>query len=198
MKKLNFLLVFLLVSSAAFSQVPARNSVKAGFTYILFGSGDLSGFNYYNEYNHSINRFLTVAPSFHFGYGSKDGLYLRSTKASFSLDPNLFFSPFRFESSKIRVGIGPSLRFLSDSHPTGGSGVYSQGAILGLPPELPYVIAPLGYSRPLNYWTVGYTIVLEGELNITPRWNAGVRTSFQNYDSGETAANAGLNIGYRF
>lgn len=197
MKKPILVLLLLMSNHFALCQGSVRNSVKVGVTYILFGSGDLSGVNYYNEYNRSLNRFLTFAPSLHVGYGSKDTGYLRYTKASFSLDPNIFFSPMRFERGKIRLGVGPSLRFLSDSHPN-GYGIYFQGGLPGLPPGLDYVIEPLRYARPLNYWTIGYTVVLEGEVNVSPRWNTGIRASFQNYESGETAANLGLNIGYRF
>lgn len=197
MKKLILVLTLLTNSYLALGQNNDRNRVKAGITYILFGSGDLSGLNYYNEYNRRLNRFLTFAPSLHVGYGSQDSGYLRSTKASFSLDPNLYFSPMRFERSKIRLGIGPSLRFLSDSHPN-GYGAYFRGAIPNLPPDFEYVLAPLSYARPMNYWTIGYTVVLEGEVNVSSRWNTGIRASFQNYKSGETAATLGLNVGYRF
>lgn len=188
MKKPLIAFALLFVSIFCFSQ--DRNSLKAGFTYTIFGSGDMRGINYYNEYNHRINRFLTLAPSFHAGYGSMNAGYLRFTKASFAIDPNLFFSPMRFENSKIRLGIGPSLRFLSDSNPTGHG--------ISLTPNSDYVINPLNYAHPLNYWTIGYTVVLEGEINLSARWNTGIRTSFQNYVSGETVANVGFSVGYRF
>jgi hypothetical protein len=205
MKKLILILVLLANCHLAVSQDGMRSSVKAGVTYILFGSGDLSGLNYYNEYNRSINRFLTFAPSLHIGYGSKSSLIsssgmtegLRFTKASVALDANLFFSPMRFERSKVRLGIGPSLRFLSDSHPS-SFGVSYRGPTPNLPPGNDYVLNPFVYNNPQNYLTVGYTVILEGELNVGPRWIAGARASFQNYASGETAANIGLNVGYRF
>jgi hypothetical protein len=197
MKKLILVLALLLHSYWGVCQMSTRHSIKAGITRVLFGSGDLAGYNYYNEYNRSLNRYLTFAPSLHVGYGSGDSGYLRFTKASFSLDPNFFVSPMRFDRSKVRLGVGPSLRFISDSHPN-GYGIYFRGAIPNLPPSFDYVIGPMTYSRPLNYWTIGYTVVLEGELNVSPRWNTGVRASFQNYTSGETVANIGFNVGYRF
>lgn len=197
MKKTLLILSLSVGTHLAFCQNAPQNSIKAGLTSILFGSGDLTGVNYYNEYNRRLNRCLTFAPSLHFGYGSKASDYLRFTKASFSVDPNLFISPMRFEKSKIRLGIGPSLRFLSDSHPS-GYGILFKGALPALPPNVDYVIMPLNYTRPLNYWTIGYTIVLEAELHFTGHWLIGARASFQNYESGETAANAGINLGYRF
>jgi hypothetical protein len=194
----SLLILSLLVSThLAFCQSSPQNSIKAGFTSILFGSGDLTGVNYYNEYNRRLNRYLTFAPSLHVGYGSKDSDYLRFIKASFSVDPNLFISPMRFEKSKIRLGVGPSLRFLSDSHPS-GYGILFKGALPTLPPNTDYVITPLNYTRPLNYWTIGYTLVLEAELHFTGHWLVGGRASFQSYKSGETVANVGINVGYRF
>jgi hypothetical protein len=197
MKKIFLVLTFLLNSYWGICQIDTRSSVKAGLSYVLFGSGDLGGYNYYNEFNHSLNHFVTFAPSLHAGYGSGEHRYLRFTKASFAIDPNVFVSPMRFNRSKVRLGVGPSLRFISDSHPN-GYGIYFRGAIPNLPPDFDYVIGPMTYARPLNYWTIGYTIVLEGELNITRRWNTGLRASFQNYTSGETVANIGFNVGYRF
>lgn len=196
--KNTFLVLSLLVGShLAFCQNAPQNSIKAGLTGVLFGSGDLRGVNYYNEYNRRLNRYLTFAPSLHVGYGAQDRDYLRFTKASFSIDPNLFFSPMRFEKSKIRLGVGPSLRFLSDSHPS-SYGVFHRVTFPSFPVDVEYLISPLTYSHPLNYWTIGYTVVLEAEINLAARWNTGVRASFQNYNSGETAANIGLNVGYRF
>ncbi|QHW00660.1 hypothetical protein [Spirosoma endbachense] len=204
MKKLVFVLVLLANSHLAVCQGNIRSSVKAGITYVLFGRGDRIGVNYYNEYNRSINRFLTFAPSLHVGYGSKvdrlmaDGFYqeFRFVKASFALDANLFVSPMRFERHKIRLGVGPSIRFLSESFPS------SFGLRLvdspGLPTGNQYALIPIAYQRPRNQWTIGYTVVLEGELNVSPRWITGVRTSFQNYENGETVLNVGVNAGYRF
>jgi hypothetical protein len=197
MKHTLLVLILLVSSSLAFCQNSPQNSFKAGLTGILFGSGDLTGVNYYNEYNRRLNRYFTFAPSLHFGYGSKASEYLRFTKASFSVDPNIFISPMRFEKSKVRLGVGPSLRFLSDSHPN-GYGVMFKGALPALPENLDYVITPVTYARPLNYWTVGYSIVLEAELHFTGHWLVGARASFQNYASGESAANVGFNVGYRF
>ncbi|WP_147277019.1 hypothetical protein [Runella aurantiaca] len=196
MKKTLLFLSLLAGSNLVFGQNPPQNNIKAGFTYILFGSGDLAGFNYYNEYNRRLNRFLTFAPSLHFGYGAKASDYLRSTKASFSVDPNVFISPMRFEKSKIRLGVGPSLRFLSDSHPSSFGLLFNGGT--ALPLDKDYLITPITYTRPLNYWTIGYTLLLEAELHFTRHWLVGTRASFQNYASGETALNAGLNVGYRF
>ncbi|GAB2603572.1 hypothetical protein [Spirosoma areae] len=204
MKKLVFILALLANSYLAACQNNVRSGVKAGITYILFGRGDLSGFNYYNEYNRKFNRFLTFAPSLHVGYGSKmtllsgaDGFNqeLRFTKVSFALDANLFVSPMRFERNKIRLGVGPSIRFFSDSFPSsyGLHAVDSPGL-----PGFTYALLPIVYSRPQNYWTIGYTVVLEGELTVSSRWITGARGSFQNYQSGETATNVGFNIGYRF
>lgn len=197
MKKTLLVLSLLVGTHLAFCQNVLQNSIKAGLTYILFGSGDLTGVNYYNEYNRRLNRHLTFAPSLHVGYGSKTSKYLRFTKASFSIDPNLFFSPMRFEKSKVRIGIGPSLRFLSDSHPS-GYGVLFKEAFPSFPSNTEYIITPLNYARPLNYWTIGYSVVLEAEVHFTRYWLLGGRVSFQNYESGETAANAGINVGYRF
>lgn len=196
MKKILLILTLLFTAFEGYSQSTTR-TIKAGFSHVLFGSGDLRGINYYNEYNHSLSRYLTFAPSLHVGYGSRDDEYLRFTKASFSLDPNFFVSPMRFNRSKIRLGVGPSLRFISDSQP-GGYGIYFRGSIPNLPPDFDYVVGPMKYRQPHNFWTVGYTVALEGELNITPKWNTGIRASFQSYTSGETVANLGLNVGYRF
>ncbi|GAB2771205.1 hypothetical protein GCM10027275_12420 [Rhabdobacter roseus] len=189
--------LLLAVGHSAAAQEPALQTVKAGVSYILFGSGDMTGINYYNEYNRQLNRFMAFGPSVHLGYGSSDIGYLRFTKASFALDPNLYFSPMRFDRSKVRIGVGPSFRFLSDSHPN-GYGIYFQGAIPNLPSSMEYVIGPLQYERPQNYWTVGYTVVLEAELKVATRWMLGARASFQSYTSGETAATLGLNVGYLF
>jgi hypothetical protein len=197
MKKTLFFLSLLAVSKLAFCQTSPQNSIKAGLTYVLFGSGDLSGVNYYNEYNRRLNRYLTFAPSLYVGYGSKSSDYLRFTKASFSVDPNPFISPMRFEKSKIRLGAGPSLRFLSDTQPN-SYGIIFKGALPALPPNTDYVITPLNYTRPLNYWTIGYSVVLEAELHFTGHWLVGGRASFQSYASGETVLNAGINVGYRF
>ena len=197
MKHTILLSLLLAVGHSVSAQKFAAQSVKAGVSYILFGAGDMRGVNYYNEYNRRLTRHVTFGPSFHLGYGSLDAGYIRFTKASFALDPNLYFSPMRFERSKVRLGVGPSLRFLSDSHPN-GYGVYFRGALPAIPPSMDYLLSPLRYERSLNYWTLGYTAVLEAEINVDIRWVLGARASFQSYMSGETAATLGVNIGYKF
>ncbi len=188
-----------------------RNNIKAGVTTILFGSGDLTGFNYYNEYNHKLNNYLTVAPSVQFGFGSASSpIYvsnprngvpyvdeLRFSKGSAALDVNLYASPWRFERSKVRLGVGPSLRFISDSSPN-FYGVYYRGSLKEFPEIFDYIMDAPRYDRPQNYLTVGYSLIAEGELNVSDRCNLGARAAFQGYASGETTLMLGVNFGYRF
>jgi hypothetical protein len=134
MKKTMLVGLFLLAGNALYAQRSVfpntyRNNIKAGVTTILFGSGDLTGLNYCNEYNRKLNNYLTLAPSVQFGFGSKTSYFtdnipsdfaheMRFTKGSAALDLNPYASPWRFDRSKLRVGVGPSLRFVSDSHPS--------------------------------------------------------------------------------
>lgn len=203
MKNSLFLYVATLLSLCTVSaQTPNTRNLKAGLSYVLFGSGDLSGLEYYNEYNHRLSPYVTLAPSLHVGYGAKsspvyDADEIRFAKGSVAVDLNLYVSPMVFEKTKIRFGIGPSLRLVSDSHPN-GYGIYTAAALnTKLPPNTPYVFEPFGYAKPLHYLTVGYTAVAEFELMVSARWLAGVRASFQGY-ARETVAAVGLNAGYRF
>ncbi|GAB3170062.1 hypothetical protein [Telluribacter humicola] len=197
MKKLFLVLALLFNSYWGICQMGTRHSVKAGVSYVLFGTGDMVGFNYYNEYNQSLNPYVTFAPSLHVGYGSRDEGYARFTKASISLDPNFFVSPMWFDRSKIRLGIGPSLRYTSSSLPT-SHGYSLVGPIPEHPTDQATYAIDLNYTRPMNYWAVGYTVVLEGEVTLDRGWSTGIRASFQNYTSGGTVANIGLNVGYQF
>ena len=188
-----------------------NNNIKAGVTTILFGSGDLKGLNYYNEYNRKLNKYFTLAPSVQFGFGSASSpVYvsnprsgapyvdeLRFSKGSAALDVNLYASPWRYERSKLRLGVGPSLRFVSDSSPN-FYGVYYPGSLKEFPEIFDYIIDAPRYDRPQNYLTVGYSLIAEGELNVSRRCNLGARAAFQNYLSGETTLTLGVNFGYRF
>ncbi|WP_247235978.1 hypothetical protein [Telluribacter sp. SYSU D00476] len=196
MKKLFLVLALLFNSYWGICQM-STHSVKAGVSYVQFGSGDLVGFNYYNEYNQSITPYMTIAPSLHVGYGSRDEGYARFTKASISLDPNFFVSPMRFDRSKIRLGIGPSLRYTSSSLPT-SYGYSLVGPIPDRPTDQATYAIDLNYTRPMNYWAMGYTVALEGEVTLDRGWSTGIRASFQNYTSGGMVANIGLNVGYQF
>lgn len=155
----------------SYAQSQPRNSYKAGLTTIFFGSGDMRGLNFFNEYNHALSNHITVSPSLQVGYGFTD----RSSKGSAAADLNLFFSPMRFEQSKVRVGVGPSVRFVAD---------------------------PRGFNsnpdRSNHYFTVGFTMALEGEFNITDRFLVGIGGSIQPYASGEIVSKFGLNTGYKF
>lgn len=188
-----------------------KNNFKAGVTTILFGSGDLKGINYYNEYNRRLNNYLTLAPAVQFGFGSGSSLIdvrnpkvgapytdeSRFSKGSMALDLNLFVSPWRFERTKLRVGVGPTLRYMSDSSPS-SQGVYYPGSLKEFPDDFDYIIDPPKYYRPQNYLTIGYSVVAEGELNLSRRCILGARGAFQGYRSGETTLTFGLNFGYRF
>lgn len=216
MKKPLLLSLILLVGHALYAQRDVfpntyYNNIKAGVTTILFGSGDLTGFNYYNEYNRRLNNYLTLAPSVQFGFGSKSSLIyvdnpksgtpyadeLRFTKGSAALDLNLYASPWRFDRSKIRLGVGPSLRYISDSSPN-FYGVYYRGSLKEFPEIFDYVMEAPRYDRPQNYLTLGYSLIAEGELHVSNRCILGARGAFQGYQSGETTLAIGLNFGYRF
>jgi len=104
-------IVTLLVLLSTVLSVSAQSSFKAGINTVFFGTGDLRGAELYNEYNHSLSPFVTLAPSLHAGYGaSRSG----NAKGSIATDVTFFFSPMRFQQSKVRLGVGPSLRFLTD------------------------------------------------------------------------------------
>ncbi|WP_373513147.1 hypothetical protein [Persicitalea sp.] len=216
MKKSMLIGLFLLAGNALYAQRAVfpntyHNNIKAGVTTILFGSGDLTGLNYYNEYNRRLNNYLTLAPSVQFGFGSgSSSIYvnnprigapyvdeMRFTKGSAALDLNLYASPWRYDRSKVRLGVGPSLRFVSDSSPN-YYGVYYPGSLKEFPEIFDYIIDPPKYDRPQNYLTIGYSLIAEGELNLSHRCNLGARAAFQGYQSGETTLMLGVNFGYRF
>ncbi|GAB4039468.1 hypothetical protein [Spirosoma gilvum] len=207
MKRL-LLLCLLLANHLVIGQPKPQSSVKAGLTYIKFGAGDLNGINFYNEYIHSNlrRRFVTLATALQLGYGTNvtevnpgNGFteVLRSAKASLALDANWFFSVISLKHTKIRVGVGPSLRFISDSH-TSSFIIYAQGNNINIPPNVPYVISPLHYDRPHNYFTFGYSLVFDGEWSLNDHWLSGIRASFQNYGGGEKITALGLTVGYQF
>ena len=171
MNKYYIIILLSLVCYASHAQDRPRNSYKAGLTTIFFGTGDMRGLNFFNEYNHALSSHITIAPSLQVGYGFTDG----GAKGSAAADLNFFFSPMRFEQSKVRIGIGPSVRFVAD---------------------------PRGFTsnqdRSNHYFTAGFTMVLEGEFNVTSRLLVGVGGSIQPYASGEIVSKFGLNTGYKF
>lgn len=154
----------------SYAQTSSGSSYKLGLTNIFFGTGDVRGINLFNEYNHALSNHTSISPSLHIGYGSKGVI----SKKSAALDVNFFFSPMRFDQSKIRFGGGPSVRFISDKI------------------EFSY-----NNRKPSQYFTVGYTVALEGEFNITSRFLVGVGGSIQPYASGEIVSKFGFNAGYR-
>ncbi len=163
------LLCFL--SHLSYAQSQLRNSYKAGLTTIFFGSGDMRGLNFFNEYNHALSDHVTVSPSFQVGYGFTD----RRSKGSAAADLNLFISPMRFDQSKIRIGVGPSVRFVADPSTFNGN-----------------------RDRSNHYFTLGFTMALEGEFNITNRFLVGIGGSIQPYASGEIVSKFGISTGYKF
>jgi len=218
MKKIIIIVLFLLSGNMIYAQnfiVPNtyRNNLKAGVTTILFGRGDFTGLNYYNEYNRKVNNYLTLAPAVQFSFGSKANTIfvdtplnkepyereIRFSKGSAAVYLNLYFSPWRFERSKLRIGAGPSLRYISDSLPFEYITAYTR-PIREWPSriDIDYFHPPIEYDRPLNFLTIGYSLVAEGELNVSSHCNLGIRAAFQGYQSGETALMLGVNFGYRF
>lgn len=197
-KPLSFLLFFLL--SNLFVQ--AQNTLITGLTYVNFGKDGQRGVGYYTEYNHALNPAFSLAPSIQMAYGTKgqEFPYYLLNKFTTGLDLNLFYTPIHLGKAGIRIGIGPSLRYFSgrDRSYFGISDNYS--GISGLGPDGTYWVPyfyPNDRLKP-NYFSIGYSGVIEGNLNLSSHWQSGLRASYQNYESHEYILTVGLNMGYHF
>jgi hypothetical protein len=168
---------------------------KAGLNRSLYGSGDLQGIEYFNELLIPIASHFSVAPSFHIGSGSNnptDEFTPRFTTSSFGLDALLYASPWKFNKSKLQFGVGPTVRHFSSGYPT---------TWVSRPTQFGNQVISVYnfyYSRNPRYISVGYSLVLDGEVNLTPKWGIGSRLSFSNYRSGETIAQYGVTLLRRF
>ena len=191
-KTVTFLLI--LMNVCAFSQ--QKGTFKAGFNRCLYGSGDYRGFEYYNEYLFPLKPRITLAPSFHIGYGSnsvKDFDEPRLKTTSFGVDVMLYVSPWKFQKNKIQIGFGPSVRHFSDGSPN----IMAYNVIQLPNSNFVYDGYRFAYSTKPDYWRLGYSAVIDGELNITPKWVVGGRLSFSNY-AYDVISQFGLSVGHRF
>ncbi|SOE21577.1 hypothetical protein SAMN06298216_2034 [Spirosomataceae bacterium TFI 002] len=182
-------LVFLTFST--FAQKPIQ--FKVGLNNSLYGSGDLRGFEYYNEIIFPINGHLSWAPSIHVGSGSNnpiDNTSPRFSTTSIGTDFTVYFSPWQFEKSKIQMGVGPSIRYFNDGTPeTTGFQTIEIGNSLKRVYEYYYPI-------PSSYVSPGFSVVLDSELKVSNHWKIGGRVSFSSFLEGQTIAQLGLSAGY--
>jgi len=193
MKK-NATLLLLLISFYAFSQ--QKNAFKVGFNRCIYGTGDYWGYEYYNEFLLPIKPRITFAPSFHIGYGSSSVSFAdqpRFKTTSFGIDGMIYVSPWKFQKSKVQIGVGPSLRHFSDGSPD----IY-----IVRQTQLPNSSVILNnytfnYETKPNYLRLGYSAVIDGELNITPLWVVGGRLSFSNYTY-DVISQYGISFSRRF
>lgn len=205
-KSASIFILVILSHHFLFAQKPGiaayRNSIKTGVLYSSFGLGDLKGISYYNEYNRRLGQYISFSPSVNVGFGSVKKVVstndiangIRFNKASAGVDFNFFVLPVESERFNVRLGAGPSFRYFSDSYPSN----YSIYSLPNLPSGTPYVINPFTYPRDQNYLAAGYSLVVDGEVNLSDHWIIGVRGSYQGYTSKETILSVGINTGYRF
>lgn len=193
MKKITTLFLFF-VSFYAFSQ--EKSTFKVGFNRCMYGSGDYRGYEYYNEFLLPIKPRVFFAPSFHIGYGSSNVTQAdqpRFKTTSFGIDGMIYVSPWKFQKSKIQIGAGPSLRYFSDGSPN----IYTIR-----PAQLPnssvvFNNYTFNYETKPNYVRLGYSVVIDGELNVTPVWVIGGRISFSDY-SYDVISQYGFSFSRRF
>jgi hypothetical protein len=180
----------------------AQSNIKVGLTYVKFNVDGQQGGEFYMEYNKNLTKAISIAPSFHINYAIKgrDFPYYLINKFSTGIDINLFFAPIRSKQGIIKIGLGPSGRFISGRNRSyyGISENYS--GISGLGPDgsywVPYFF-PNDRLRP-TYVAIGYSGIIEGELNLSTRIVSGIRFSYQQYSSSERITSTGISIGYRF
>lgn len=203
MKKLiPFLLCLLLLSFS----VQAQNTLKTGLSYAKFGADGQQGVSYYTEYNHQLSPILSLAPSIQMAYGTKgqDFPYYLLNKFAAGLDFNLYYTPIHLGKAMVRFGIGPSLRYfsgrnsslfyISNRDPNNYDGWGSLG-----PDGSYYVPYFFPYDRfKTSYIGIGYSGIIETELNLSTHWIGGLRAAYQGYSSRDNIITVGFNVGYRF
>ena len=186
---------FFLISFTVSAQ--NKNTLKIGINRCIYGSGDYWGYEFYNELLIPFKPHITVAPSFHIGYGSnaiESSSDPRLKTTSMGFDAMIYVSPCKFQKSKIQIGIGPSLRYFEDGSPN----IYGYN-IVPLIPNSPYNYKAyrFEYLTKPTYWRLGYSAVVDGELIVSPKWAVGGRVSFSNY-SVDVISQFGLSFSRRF
>jgi hypothetical protein len=188
MIKLNLTIYFLL-ASFLISQVAAQSKnaffVSAGKSF--HGTGDLKGIAVDVMHEHNLNKRLswsnslttTIHYKIHRGLNNnnssqpslQDNL-MRFTTAGIQLNSHIDLTLINFSDNKIKLEVGPMLRFQSSSYPT-SFGIHQEN-------NFPYLYYVVNYNENYNTISPGYNVSLSYITNVSYKYKAGFKATFQN------------------
>ena len=177
------LLLFIFLSLAA-GYLQAQDdrdtgwNIKFGTGAAFHGTGDITTMNQELELGKRINRILSGSAALNAGFGfNATFLFLRQKIYYTHLDANVFASPFGNTGVyHFKIGTGPSLLYVRDITP---------GEAFDPTDEIE------------NRFTLGFSVILEQEVQIRQRFTLGLKFMTQPYLNGDIVHTLNLKFGTR-
>jgi hypothetical protein len=178
-----------------FSIVAATTSVaqdqrvkwRAGAGHSFLGTGDISGYTFFNEVELRLKKRFTVNSGIQFtnhagSYEFTDHAY-RYAVSGITGYINVNYLLLLKPRHRIAIGVGPSLRYQNSSDP------YSIG--VRREPTGMYILE-IDYRNPRSTWALGYVVAPQYEFQISRRCFLGARFMLQNDTEGDLLASQAL------
>lgn len=202
MIKLHASIAFLL-GSFLFSQVAAqsKNAIFVSGGKSFHGTGDLKGIAVDVMHEHNLNnRFswsnsLTTTIHYKINRGPnnnssqpflQDNL-LRFTTAGIQLNSHIDLTLINISNNKINLEVGPMLRFQSSSYPS-SFGSHQET-------NFPYLYYDVNYKENYNTISPGYNVSLSYITNVSHKYKAGIKATFQNDTQSDVITSLSLVFG---
>lgn len=189
MIKLHVAITFLL-ASFLITQVAAQSKnaffVSAGKSF--HGTGDLKGIAVDVMHEHNLNKRFSwsnsLTSTIHYkidrgfnslspGLSPQNDKLMRFTTAGLQLNSHFNFAIINFPDNKIKLEVGPMLRFQSSSYPA-SFGYYQD------PRYFPDPFYVYNYNENYNTISPGYNVSVIYITNVSYKYKAGFKATFQN------------------
>ena len=159
----------------------SRFDLRLGTGISLMGTGDLITFNYENELNLKLNKFITSSFSINLGRSN----YGVSETASFVQgNVNLFFSPFN-NKRRFDFRVGTGLTYFTISQVYLSSKYWENGVLIDIDYQF------------INRNSLGFNIIMENSYLLTDKFLAGLKLFIQPYFNGDINSGIMLKCGFK-
>ncbi len=195
--------ISLLLASFFIQQVAAQSKnaffISAGKSF--HGTGDLKGIAVDVMHEHNLNnRFswsnsLTTTIHYKIDRGlnnnssqpSLQDNLMRFTTAGIQLNSHIDLTLINFSDNKIKLEVGPMVRFQSSSYPT-SFGIHQEN-------NFPYLYYVVNYNENYNTISPGYNVSLSYITNVSFKYKAGFKATFQNDTQSDVITSLSLVFG---
>ncbi len=183
MRTKTFLLITLIVFSLPVigQEKVDKLDLRFGAGISLLGTGDMVTFNYENEINYKLNKYLTSSLSINLGR-SNYGVFETASFTQGNL--NLYLSPFKNNKRfDFRIGTGLTYYGISDAYEQYVE--YINGQLV----DVDYTFEKRN--------SFGYNIVIENSYLLTDRFLIGIKLFSQPYFNGDINSGILLKLGLK-